>query len=167
MTDDASRKGGRPPVDEATRARIVELARAGMSRKAIHRETGVGATTVSRVCRDAQPPVSFERKQTAAAVAARSYDAKAERARLSQRMLAEANAALDRLHAPHVVVGWYRGDSFEHELAHPTSGDVKNYMLAAAVAVDKHIALERHDGSDLELSAVDQFILYVSRGILA
>lgn len=167
MTGNRPRKGGRPPLDEATRARIVELGRGGMTRNAIAREVGVGPATVNRVCREAVPPVSFERTHTAAAVAARSFDAKAERARLSQRMLAEANAALDRLHAAHVVVGWYQGDSFEHELAHPTSGDVKNYMLAAAIAVDKHIALERHDGSDLELSAVGQFILDVSCGILA
>ena len=146
---------------------MIRLAREGMSRNAVAREVGIAPRTVSRICEATEPPVTFDRTQTAAAVAAHAEDAKAQRARLSHRMLTEANAALDRLHAPHVVVGWYQGEAFEHTLDSPTSADVRAYMLAAAVAVDKHISLERHDGSDLALSAVDEFLLGVSSGVLA
>jgi len=166
VTGDGRKAGGRAPVDDATKARVVQLAREGMTRNAVAREVGIAPRTVSRICDAAVPPVTFDRAQTAVAVAAHSMDAKAQRALLSQRMLTEANAALDRLHEPHVVIGWYQGMASEHVLANPAAADVRAYMLAAAVAVDRHMALERHDGSDLELSAVDQFIRDVSRGIL-
>ena len=41
--------GGRAPIDDATRERIVQLAQEGMSRNAIARETGAGTSTVSRI----------------------------------------------------------------------------------------------------------------------
>lgn len=155
--------GGRAPIDDATRERIVQLAQEGMSRHAIARETGAGTSTVSRICKAAG--VTFDRTQTAKATTAHQMDLKAERERLAKRLLAEATAALDQLHAPHVVVGWYQGMASEHTLDRPTSGDVKNYMLAAAVALDKHIAIHQLDGSDRDAAVVDQWLEWVFRGI--
>lgn len=103
MTGERGRSGGRTPVDDATKARVVQLAREGASRNAVAREVGVAPRTVSRICEAAEPPVTFDRTQTAVAVAAHSEDAKAVRARLSQRALAKAGELLDLTEAPHEI----------------------------------------------------------------
>ncbi|MDQ1128291.1 helix-turn-helix domain-containing protein [Microbacterium sp. SORGH_AS_0888] len=162
MAEKDAPTGGRAPIDEATRERIVQLAREGMSRNGIARETGVGATTVSRICK--AEGVTFDRTQTAQATEAHRMDVKAERERLAERLLIEANTALDQLHVPTVVVGWYQGEATEHTLDRPTSGDVKNYMLAAAIALDKHIAIHQLDGNERDAAAVDLWLAHVMGG---
>lgn len=161
MTGEEAR-GGRKPVDELTRARILKLAREGMARNAIAREVGVGATTVSRICK--AEGVTFDRAQTAQATEAHRLDLKAERERIAERLLVEANAALDQLHAPHVVLGWYQGTATEHQLERPTSGDLRNYILTAAIALDKHVAIHQLDGDNRDAAAVDAWLAHLSGG---
>ncbi|WP_460774231.1 helix-turn-helix domain-containing protein [Microbacterium sp. GXF7504] len=143
-------------IDSVTRARVIELAEAGMSQAAIAREVGIARSSVGRICADAG--ITFDRSKTAAAVEAHRIDLKAERTALAGETAQRARAILDKLDRPHVVVGWYQGEAFEHELAGPTSGDARNLAIAAAVLVDKHLALVKHDADDRDLPAVDRWL---------
>jgi IS30 family transposase len=150
-----------------TRARIVKLARDGMTRNAIAREVGVGTGTVSRVCNAAEPPISFERTQTATAVAAHSYDVRAKRARLSDRMLAKAHELLDFTEQPHEITHWDKDGELHRATIHrPTAADMQKYLLAAAIATDKHITLDRIGNDERDSAMVDAFLWCVSGGIM-
>lgn len=146
-------------VDEVTRARVRKLAQEGMSQAGIAREVGIARSTVGRICTDAG--ISFDRSATAVAVEAHRIDLKAERTALAGETAQRARAILDKLDRPHVVVGWYQGEAFEHELAGPTSGDARNLAIAAAVLVDKHLALVKHDSDDRDLPAVDRWLAHM------
>jgi DNA-binding Lrp family transcriptional regulator len=158
-TTNGQRGGGRRPVDSKTRARVEALGRAGqMSRNAIAKDVGISPSTVTRICREATPPITFDRSATAVAVEARQLDLKAERARISARLIAEIDGLFDKMHAPHVVVGWYEGSASEHVLDQPTSGDVKNYATTLGILLDKHLALVKHDSDDRDKPAVDKWL---------
>ncbi len=129
-----------------------------MSRNAIAKDVGVSPSTVSRICAEATPPITFDRSATAVAVQAVQMDHKAERARISTRLIQEIVGLLTLMHAPHVVVGWYEGSASEHVLDRPTSGDVKNYMTTIGIALDKHLALVKHDSDDRDKPAVDKWL---------
>ncbi len=51
---------------------------------------------------------------------------------------------------PHLVFNFGGKDNTyeEHLLQSPPTGDLKNLMVSAATAIDKHIVLERHDATD-------------------
>lgn len=157
--------GGRRPVDSETRARVIEIAmmedESGKrpSRNEIARLVGLSPSTVSRICAEAVPPITFDRSKTAAAVEAHRVDLKLERARISERLAAKVNDLIDSLDKPHEVVHWDR-DGFMHRatIDRPTSGDVKNYAIAIGVFTDKHLALIRHDSDDRDLPAVDKWL---------
>ncbi|MFE1644124.1 helix-turn-helix domain-containing protein [Microbacterium sp. P01] len=166
MTDDTPARPharGRTAVDEHTRARVRKLAREGMSRNVIARETGLASSTVSRICKAAGIP--FDRAQTMAATEARVIDLRAERARLAERAVLKAHELLDRMDAEHEVIHWDK-DGVLHRatISHPTSGDVKNYWISLGIATDKHLALIRHDSDDKDLPAVDQWLAWVTAG---
>lgn len=154
------RGGGRRPVDSKMRARIVKLGREGKTRNAIAKLVGVSPSTVSRICADAKPPVSFDRSKTAVALEAAKFDAKLARAELSERAINEARRLFGLLSAPHEVVhwdtktGWMSRDTIDL----PTSGDVKNYATAIGILLDKHLVLVRTDSDDRDLPAVDQWL---------
>lgn len=152
-------RASRRPVDAKTRARIEAMARTGQhSRNAVAREFGVSPSTVSRICREATPPITFDRSATSAAVEAHARDLKAQRATLAQDVLDEARAVLAKFQQQHVKIGWYQGMASEHIMDGPESGDVKNYAIALGVLVDKHLVLVREDSDDRDLPAVEVFL---------
>lgn len=157
-----SRAGGRPPLAEATRERIRELARGGMSRNAVARDVGVSARTVSRICAESVPPITFDRAQTAAATQARVIDLRAERARIAERALSKANDLLNLTEAPHELTHWDK-DGVLHRatIEQPTAADVQRYLIGFGVVLDKHLLLVRHDSDDRELSSVDKWIAHL------
>ncbi len=161
MTDDTPRAGGRRAVDDVTRARIVKLARAGtMSRNAIARACGVGRQTVSRIC-DAEG-VTFDRSQTVAATQAAATDARAERARIANDTLAKVRDLMAKLDSSHEVLHWDKDGILHREtIDSPVAADVQRYTTSIGILLDKHIALERHDGSNLELSGVDKYLAHL------
>lgn len=158
--------GGRPPVDSKTRARVRKLAREGMSRNAIAREVGISSSTVTTICQAARPPISFDRRATKAATEARVADLKAERVKLAAKFSQRAAELLDLMDQPHTVVGWYEGVMSTGTIDRPTSADMKNYMTAAGIALDKTLAIERHDSDDTDLPAVDKFLAAMLGGAL-
>lgn len=152
--------GGRRPVDSETRARIVELARLGtMSQAQVAAEVGVARSTVARVCREDAPEVTWDRSKTAAAVEAHAIDLKALRGELMAKTIQEALRVVGLLSAPHEVTHWDRfGQLHRATIAHPTSGDMKNYAITLGVLTDKSMALSRFDSDDRELPALDRWL---------
>lgn len=159
------RGGGRRPVDSKTRARVRKLARSGKSRNAIARECTLSPSTVSRICAEAKPPISFDRSKTAAAVEAHSIDLKAKRATLSVRAVTEVERLFGLLDAQHEVIHWDK-DGIMHRgtIASPTSGDVKNYATSIGILIDKHLVLVKTDSDDRDLPAVDQWLAAMMAG---
>jgi hypothetical protein len=129
-----------------------------LSRNAIAKLVKLSPSTVSRICAEASPPITFDRSATAVAVAAHQVDLKAKRAELSVRLVGEIEHVLERLHQPHKVIGWYEGFASEHTIDLPTSGDVKNYATSLGILLDKHLALVKHDSDDRDLPAVDRWL---------
>lgn len=145
------------PVTDTERERILELARGGMGCRQIERETGRSRTTVSNIC--AAAGVSFDRSATKAAVAAKRVDNAARRTELSRRLLEQAHDLLDRIHKPHLVFNFNKdGEYTEVLLDGPTTGDIRNLMVSAGIAVQRHAELERFDAEVDGLAAVDQWL---------
>lgn len=166
--------GGRRPVDSKTRARVVKLATtldpAGKrrSRNAIAKLVGLSSSTVSRIVAEEVPGFDWTAKAAAvAASAAAQYDAKAERIWLSEHVLDEAKRILAKFTAPHVKVLSYQGSGYDHHLAGPESGDVKNYAIALGILIDKHAMLTKFDTDDRDLAAVDQWLEHLGEGVAA
>jgi hypothetical protein len=124
-----------------------------MPRNVVARKHGRGAATVTRIANERG--VQLDRSATESATTARVADCRAARAALAQRFLAEADLILDQLHRPTVerkalVVsdGVRTGSHVEVvdiDRPEPTFAEQVRIMTAAAIAVDKSIATERHD----------------------
>lgn len=156
------RGGGRAPVDSKTRARVRKLAREGKGRNEIAKLCKISSSTVTRICAQARPPITFDRTATEAATAAVVVDAKARRAQLSSDVLDSARALRNLLTAPHEVIHWHKdGEMLRGQIDKPTSGDVKNYAIALGILVDKHVALTKLDSDDRDLPAVDAWLVHV------
>lgn len=150
---------GRPPVDPKTHARIAALHAEGKSRNAIARELGISGSTVTRHL----PPGSFDRSRIEPAIQAAEWDAKRARLELSKTSLVEAGRLIGLMSSPHTLTHWTKdGELKRAQLDLPQSGDVRNYAVAAAVLVDKHLALIRADSDDRDLPAVDAWLEHVS-----
>lgn len=162
---DGQRGGGRRPVDSKTRARVRKLAREGLSRNEVARRCGISPSTVTRICAEATPPITFDRAATRVAVEAHQVDLKEQRQQLARRALHDAVAQLDKLTQPHEVIHWDK-DGFMHrgEIDQPTSGDVRNYATAVGILIDKHLVLVKHDSEGGELSGLDKFLQHLMPG---
>lgn len=93
---------------------------------------------------------SSRAEHTAAATQARMAELAMRRLEIADRFLEEAEEILDKLHQPHLAFSFGGKDNSyaEHKLPAPPSGDVRNYMQAAGIAFDKHIAAVKHDTHD-------------------
>lgn len=121
--------------EQSKRAR--ELFDRGTGRNLIAVELGVSRTSVTRWAD--QEGLSFDRSQTAAAVAAHAVDMAAERIRLAGRMVVNADAALDSVSGPVIVYSFGGKDNTyeEHELAEAPVSMRREAQTVAAIAVDK------------------------------
>jgi hypothetical protein len=102
---------------------LATLCAAGKSCREIAAEVGRSASTVSAMAK--ANGHSFARAGTEKATAARVVDNAAKRAALATRLADAADEMLDRARAS------------------GTSTDAKNYMIAAGIAVDKSVVLDR------------------------
>jgi transcriptional regulator with XRE-family HTH domain len=85
-------------VTQADRDHVRDLHAKGLGRNEIARAVGVSAGTVTNIAKDLG--LSFDRSESAVAVAARATDLKARRQVLQGRLIARAEALFDRLEAP-------------------------------------------------------------------
>lgn len=138
----------------------------GHGRNAIARAHAVSPSTVTAIAREAGIDDAFDRAATKKATQATLDDNKARRAALARRMLDKANDLLDQMDQPHLVfnIGGKDNVYTEHTMPSPPTGDLRNLMVAAATAIDKHLVLERHDSDTQGLSAVDAWLRDVLGG---
>lgn len=148
------------PLDPVLRAAIVEAIKAGGTRNQIARDLGVSPSTVSKIARDDGLTSAFDRSQTKNATEAAKADNAALRAATSRRFLEECNRFLDDLHAPILVWNFGGKDNTfnSKELPKPSTADKRNLITSAAVAIDKHLAVEKHDNSGESHAAVDAWL---------
>jgi hypothetical protein len=104
------RSNPRAPLTDAERVQIRELAEKGGSARAIARQVGRSAATVSRVAGDL---LGERREQTQNATAARQVDLADERTKLMEHLLRAARGGVGRWAS--VQPGDHRGS--EHEAA--------------------------------------------------
>lgn len=146
------------PLDERIVSAILASIDAGKSRNETAREHGVSASTVSRIA--AANARSFDRAKTKNATEAARLDNAALRASTSRRLLEKANEFLDLMDQPHTAFNFGGKDNTYNEklLDRPPVSDLRNLMTAAAVAVDKHLVIEKHDNSGESHAAVDAWL---------
>ena len=156
------------PVDPETRAEALRLIRSGMGRNAVARELGISyasVTSISReLARDGSEP--FDRSKSRLAVAARQVDLAELRSKVAVKLLVRADECLELMDQPYVVhqFGGMTLAYIEHEMDRPPAAEVRNYMVAAAVAVQRSIDLMKFDQSpDEEMSAVDGWLADVTK----
>ncbi|MFB4276055.1 hypothetical protein ACBJ59_12225 [Nonomuraea sp. MTCD27] len=145
-------------LDEHTIAAILASIDAGKSRNEAAREHGVSASTVSRIA--AANARTFDRSKTKNATEAARADNAALRAATSRRLLVKANEFLDQMDREHLAWNFGGKDNTYNEktLPRPPVSDLRNLMTAAAVAIDKHIVIEKHDNSGESHAAVDAWL---------
>jgi transposase-like protein len=146
------------PLTDTVIAAILASIDAGKSRNETAREHEVSASTVSRIA--AANARSFDRSKTKNATEAARVDNAALRASTSRRFLEEANRFLDDLHKPHTAYNFGGKDNTfnSKEFPEPPVTDKRNLITAAAVAIDKHLAVEKHDNSGEAHAAVDAWL---------
>jgi hypothetical protein len=120
------------------RKRARELFDRGLSCRAIARELSVSISTVSRWAKS--EGLSFTgRAQTKTATVVREFDMVAARARLAQKMTANADKALDTLDGPFLVYSFGGKDNTyeEHELSEAPISARREAQTIGAIAFDK------------------------------
>jgi transposase-like protein len=138
-----------PRIPDAKRAEILADINAGTKgRNQIARDHDVSVSTVTKIAAEEGATTAFDRSQTKNATAAAVADSRAVRAATARRMLAKANELLDQMDQPHVVfnIGGKDNTYTEHLMDRPPTADLRNLMTCAAIALDKHLAIEKHDG---------------------
>lgn len=139
------------PLDPAKREAILEDIRAGQkSARQIGRDHEVATSTVSRLAKATSTGDGWQRSQTKNATKAKQVDNAALRAVTSRRFLEECNRFLDDLHKPHVAWNFGGKDNTfnSKKFPEPPTGDKRNLIVSAATALDKHLAVEKHDGDN-------------------
>lgn len=125
----------------------------------IARKHGVSPGSVHNIAK--RIGVSFDRSRTENATQAAVIDNDAELERIARRMLAEANAALDRMHGEFLVYnfGGRDNDYNEHTLAEAPVDAQRQLMTIAAIAVDKALKVRAESrGSEGSQSAWEAFL---------
>lgn len=140
-----------PRLPDDKRAAILADIRAGrLGARKIAAKHGVAPSTVTKLAGEAGIEGAFERSQTKNATAAAIVDNKALRVLAAQRLIVKAHETLDQMDQPHIAFNFGGKDNTyeEHLMPKPPTGDLRNLMVIAATAIDKHLVLERHDASE-------------------
>lgn len=143
-------------LSDLERAAIAEAIRAGKPRNEIAREFERSGYTITMVAREFN--LAFNRLEMHHATDAIVAEAASRRALLAQKLLDDIDWLRSRLRQPHKVIGFTGGEACEVVVPEAPAGDVRNYFSAIGIALDRHLALDRHDRTDEGLSAVDVFL---------
>lgn len=136
------------PIPASKRTAIIADIRAGeKSCRQIASDHGVSPATVSGIAKDEGLNGAFERSATKRATAAKVADMRARRAEVSRKFLEKADELLDRMDARHLAFNFGGKDNTfaEEWLDRPPPAELRNLIVSAAVAFDKHLAADRHD----------------------
>lgn len=141
-----------PPLTDQERQQIVDLLGQGLTRNEIARRTARSASTVTKIANEHGE--TFDRSQTQNATRAKLIDLEAERAELMAELLADARRLRRQLWDPMVtkqamVVGDGGGaahvETIEIEFEEPGFADKQRIMTSVGIAVDKVLAISKHD----------------------
>lgn len=135
----------RGPITEQEKDRIAALHADGLSRNAIAREIGRGASTVSRICHELG--LRFDRHLTVEATAAKVADAAERRARLQEATLASAERLMAQMFAPSTIFnfGGKENDYNERPVEEPPFRDKKDIATAVAALAQTALKLAEYD----------------------
>jgi hypothetical protein len=153
-------------MDPVKRQRIADAIRAGAGKRSqadIAREFSVGRTTVSRIADELGLTDAWDRSLTKNATQARSADMAEARTVIAAKLLRKANELIDQMDDAHLVFsfGGKDNDYNEHILERAPTTDLRNLMTTAAIALDKHVLLDKHDHDDSGGAAVDSWLRHV------
>ena len=135
------------PVTDETRASIRHLHSIGLGRNEIARQLEISGASVTKAAK--QLDLSFDRTDTAAAVAARQIDLAAMRGEVAALLILEARQALLDMHLP-TVIGQFGGKDNtwnETQLDEPDITGKRNLMTIAAIGVQRHTDLVKVDAA--------------------
>jgi len=154
--------GGHPPVTEEDRRRVAELHGQGKSRNAIAAEIGRSGRTVSRICAEHNPPLTFERTRTAAATEAKKADGAARRAALQLEALDAAAKLFSQMFAPTKIYnfGGKENDYNERDVDEPPFRDKRDIATSIKALADTALKLAEYDkatGNDGEKGMLGEF----------
>lgn len=135
------------PIPDNVRAAILTDIQAGEKGcRAIARDHDVSDGTVRNIAEDAGILDAFTRVNTENATRARQSDLAARRAVIAEMLLDDIQALRDRAWQPYQVVTSSQHGAEITELPLPPLRDAQAAYTSIAVALDKHLALVRHDG---------------------
>ena len=156
-----------PRLPDETREAILADVRAGeKSRGQIARDHGVSAWTVGNIAKEAFLHGAFSREKTKNACEAAAVDNRARRLAISTTLLDRAEDLLEQMRQPYRVFAFGGKDNeySEHERDRPPPAELRNLMVSAATAIDKHLALDKHDAEQDGLAAVDAWLRSMTEG---
>jgi hypothetical protein len=138
---------GHPPVTDEERARVAELHAEGKSRNAIAEALHRSGRTISKICAEHDPPLTFERTRTAAATAAKKADGAARRAELQLNALDAAGKLMGQMFSPSVVFnfGGKENDYNERPVDEPPFRDKRDIATAIQALANTALKLAEYD----------------------
>ena len=155
--------GHRPwTPDEDTRLR--ELHGQGQALHTIARTMGRSKDTISRKAQALG--LSWSRERTAAAAQAVAVDNRARRQAIIATLYTRVEEFLEQVTLPHLVFSFGGKDNTYEErlLDRPPTGDIRNLMQSASIALQRARDLEELDAVDNGLPAVDAWLEYMTGG---
>lgn len=154
------------PVTDETRQDVKRLHAAGLGRNEIARELRISGSSVTGICQKMDPPLSFDRAESALATRARTIDMAETRSRISKMLLVRAEQQLEAMDAPYLLGSFGGKDNIWNEtlLDTPPIEVQRNQMTIAAIAVQRHADLVKIDsGRDVEAS--ESVLEMLARGL--
>lgn len=148
------------PIPEDTRNAIIEDLESGTeeSCRTIAKRHGVSDATVRKIAKDEGITNAFTRVNTENATRARVADMKAQRANLAQILLEDALKLRERAWTQYTYYERSKDGVERVQLDLPPLAEVRNAYTALAIAIDKHVVLDRHDSDATGLAAVDAWL---------
>ncbi|MFI6909895.1 helix-turn-helix domain-containing protein [Nonomuraea sp. NPDC050394] len=136
-----------PPLTDTERQQIRDLHHQGLGCNAIARELGRDRSTISRAAADMG--ITFDRKQTRQATAARAADNAATRAQLASDLLADAVRLRKQLWEPCTIHSFGGRDNSYNcmDVDEPPFRDKRDIMGTAGMAIDKALRLTDYDAN--------------------
>lgn len=134
-----------PIPGEARQAIVADIESGQKSARQIASDHGVSPSTVHKISRDAGLEESFERSNTENATRAHVADMAAQRAQLAQAMLDDAHKLRERAWSEYQAIANGPDGPTTVTLDLPPLRDTQAAYTSMGIALDKHLALVRHD----------------------
>lgn len=134
------------PITDTERDRVRELHGQGLGRNEIAAQLGRSAATVTKIAKALG--LTFDRRATQAATAAKVADARARRAQLMHELLDDAQKLRAQLWQPAMVWSFGGKDNTfaQRQVERPSFADQRQIMTAVSTAISTSLRLDQHDG---------------------